>query len=68
MKIEKTRYVNATRLFPLEFDSSDSCGDDTGLLEEAYFYVSKEEATNDLERFDEPETRQIIPVTITYEF
>ena len=68
MKIKRTKYVNATKSFPLEFDSAESEGDDTDILDEAYFYDSEKEATNNLERFDEPDTRQIIPVTITYEF
>lgn len=67
MKIKKTKYVNATKSFPLEFDSADD-GEDTDLLEEAFFYDNEKEATEDLDRFDEPETRQIIPVIITYEF
>lgn len=67
MKIKRTKYVNATKTFPLEFDRDDD-GCDTDLLEEAYFYDSELEATTDLDRFDEPETRQIIPVIVTYEF
>lgn len=68
MKIKRTKYVNATKSFPLEFEDADTDGNDTDLLEEAYFYNSEKEATNDLDRFDEPETRQIIPVIVTYEF
>ena len=67
MKIKRTKYVNATKSFPLEFDNAED-GCDTDLLEEAYFYDSEKEATDDLDRFDEPETRQIIPVIVTYEF
>lgn len=68
MKITKTKYVNATKSFPLMFDWADSDGEDTDELEEAYFYDSEKEATNDLDRFDEPDSRQIIPVVVTYEF
>jgi hypothetical protein len=68
MKIKRKKYVNATKDFPLEFDSADSNGEDIDSLEDAYFYDSEKEATSDLDRFDEPEKRQIIPVTITYEF
>lgn len=67
MRIRKTKYVNATKNFPLEFGGRDNNGEDTDNLEEAYFYNSEAEAKNDLGRFDEP-TRQIIPVIITYEF
>lgn len=66
MKIRITKYVNATKTFPLKFDSSKYYGEDTVYLEEAYFYDSEEEALNDLE-FDEPDTRQVLPVKITYE-
>jgi hypothetical protein len=66
MKIRRTKYVNATKSFPLEFDGRED-GEDTDLLEEAFFYDSEKEATDDLDRFDEPETRQIIPVIVTYE-
>ncbi len=68
MKIKRTKYINATKDFPLEFQSAEDDGFDTENLEEAFFYDSEKEATNDLDRFDEPETRQIIPVIVTYEF
>jgi hypothetical protein len=68
MTIKKTKYVNATKYFPLEFDSKDNDGEDTEFLEEAFFYDSEKEAKDDLERFDEPDTRRIIPVIVTYEF
>lgn len=66
MKIKRTKYVNATKTFPLKFEDNDS--EDTDLLEDAYFYNSEKEAQDDVDgRFDEPETRQIIPITVTYE-
>ena len=68
MIIKKIKYVNATKSFPLMFDWADSDGEDTDELEQAYFYDSEEEAIIDLDRFDEPELRQILPVKITYEF
>jgi hypothetical protein len=67
MKVKRVKYVNATKSFPMMFDSAVDEGEDTDFLEEAYFYDSEKEATNDLDRFDEPDTRQIIPVKVTYE-
>ena len=66
MLIEKIKYIIATKEFPLEFDSIDG-GYNTDKIEEAYFYNSKEEAIGELNRFDEPDTRQVLPVKITYE-
>lgn len=65
MIITKTKYVIATTSFPLEFENNNAY--DTPLLEDAAFYNSEIEANNELDRFDESESRQIIPVTITYE-
>lgn len=67
MIIKKTKYVIATKEFPLAFDSEGSDGEDTADLEDAYFYDGREVAEKDLDRFDEPETRQVLPVIITYE-
>ena len=67
MIIKEIKYVNATKEFPLMFDSAECGGKDTSELEKAYFYKSEKEAINDTENFDEPETRQVLPVKITYE-
>jgi hypothetical protein len=68
MKIRRKKYVNATKSFPLEFDSAIDEGDDTELLEEAYLYDTEKEAKDDMVgRFDEPDKRQVIPVIVTYE-
>lgn len=65
MTINVKRYVIATKGFPLLFEN-DEC-EDIGDLETAAFYNTKEIAENELTRFDEPNKRQIVEVSITYE-
>jgi hypothetical protein len=67
MVIKTTKYVIATKEFPLVFEDNSLGDEDTESLEDAYFYHSEEEAINELDRYDKPETRQILPVKITYE-
>lgn len=68
MKVEFERYVNATKGFPLEFEDNGYDGYDTSDIQNAGLYETEEEAMQELERFDSPDTRQIIKVKITYEF
>jgi hypothetical protein len=68
MKIEKNKYVIATKDFPLQFEDNFTDGEDTEFIEDAAFYDFKETAVEELDRFDEPEKRQILKVKITYEF
>lgn len=65
MKIEKTKYAIASKIFPLAFDDGD--GYQTDDIDNAYFYDSYEDAEI-IKRFDEPENFQILTVKVTYEF
>jgi hypothetical protein len=64
MVIEKTKFVIATKSFPLMFEN-DECGD-TDYIEDASFYDEEKYAEDELSRFDDPDTRLILPVKITY--
>lgn len=66
MRVESTKFVIATKDFPLTFNFAD--GEDTDIFEEANFYDTRKDAENELEKFDEPEKRIILPVKISYEF
>lgn len=65
MKIETTKYVIATDGFPILFENDEAC--DTDNIEEAAFYNDREAAEYELERFDEPKSRVILTVKVTYE-
>jgi hypothetical protein len=67
LKIENIKYVIATKEFPLEFEDRNSEGEDTELIEDAWLYDSIQTAEVELDRFDEPDKRQIVKVKITYE-
>lgn len=67
MIINTTKFVIATKDFPLKFNNAD--GDYEDEIEAACFYHSAEDASDVLSRFyDEPQKHQIIKVDITYEF
>lgn len=68
MKLTRTKYVIATKGFPLLFESRDCEGEDTEDFVDAMFYDTQKIAEDELTRFDEPELRQILPVEITYSF
>ena len=66
MIIRETKYVIATKEFPLLFEDIKS-GYDTNKIQTAMFYNSESDANNELDRYNNPEQRIILPVTITYE-
>lgn len=65
MKIKFEKFVIATKSFPLEFD--DGTGDTVDDMEYAILYETEGNAEIELERFDEPDQFQILPVKVTYE-
>jgi len=67
MIIKETKYVIATKEFPLEFE--DKSGEyNTNKMQEAMFYDDKVNAEQQLNNnYDNPEEFIILPVVITYE-
>lgn len=68
MKIVNIKYVIATTNFPLLFD--DGNGNSVDDIEDAYLYINKDVAQNNLDKFDDDVfgNYQILPIKQTYEF